>query len=213
MTAVTGVPVRLLTTRPVRRSSVHFVSRYARSVSGSIVYVRASTSTKSNRAPACEMASVVAKKVSGTVTTVSPGLTPAATRASRSASVPLAIPTQNRLPENSAKSRSNSCTMGPPMKLAVSSAVSNTERSSSRSSRCTVTRSRKEILSAIIRSPLSDRVDQSATASYPTIGSRTAYIPAARSGHAWPEASRSPSGSTRTSRIEAAGPRAGPRAS
>ena len=35
-------------------------------------------STKSGRAPACEIASVVAMKVFGTVTTVSPGLIPAA---------------------------------------------------------------------------------------------------------------------------------------
>ena len=74
-------------------------------------------------------------KVRGTVTTVSPGSTPAAISARRRASVPFAIPTQNRDSQNAAKSRSKSRTIGPPMKPAVSSAVSKTERNSSRSSR------------------------------------------------------------------------------
>ena len=91
-------------------------------------------STKSGRAPACEMASAVAMNVKGTVTTVSPGWTPAAINASRSASVPLLMPTQNRVSQNSAKARSNSFTMGPPMKLAVSSAASRTACNSDRSS-------------------------------------------------------------------------------
>ena len=47
-----------------------------------------------SRAPACEMASVVAMNVSGTVTTVSPGRTPAAISAKRRASVPLPTATQ-----------------------------------------------------------------------------------------------------------------------
>src|SRR5207249_536422 len=102
--------------------------------------------------PAWEIASVVAMKVSGTVTTVSPARTPAAMSAKRNASVPLAIPTQNGASQNSAKSRSNSRTTGPPMKPAVSSAVSNTERSSSRNSRCTVTRSRNGISGVLIGS-------------------------------------------------------------
>jgi hypothetical protein len=71
--------------------------------------------------------------VSGTVTTVS--LAPRRISASRSASVPLPMPTQNRDSQNPAKSRSNCWTIGPPMKPAVSSALSNTARNSSRSSR------------------------------------------------------------------------------
>ena len=59
-----------------------------------MLYVRSSMSTKSGRAPACEIASVVAMKVFGTVITVSPGLIPAAIKANRSASVPLDTPTQ-----------------------------------------------------------------------------------------------------------------------
>src|SRR3989449_9344407 len=118
-----------------------------------MVYVRSSMSMKSGHAPACEMASVVAMKVNGTVTTVSPGWTPAATSARRRASVPLAIPTQNCESQNSEKSRSNSCTTGPPMNPAVSRAVSKTDRSSSRSSRCTVTSSRNGISPVLMRRP------------------------------------------------------------
>src|SRR5438128_491253 len=92
-------------------------------------------------------------KVSGTVTTVSPSWTPAATRAKRSASVPLATPTQTFDSQNSEKSRSNSCTTGPPMNPAVSRAVSKTDRSSSRSSRCTVTSSRNGISPVLMRRP------------------------------------------------------------
>ena len=47
-------------------------------------------STKSGRAPAWLIASVVAMKVCGTVSTMSPGCTPAAINANRTASVPLA---------------------------------------------------------------------------------------------------------------------------
>src|SRR3990170_6183554 len=100
-------------------------------------------STKSGRAPAWEMASAVAMKVRGTVTTVSPRWTPAAMSAKRRASVPLAMPTQKRDSQNWAKSRSNSWTMGPPMNPAVSRAALKTESSSSRRSRWTVRRSRK----------------------------------------------------------------------
>src|SRR3972149_5549792 len=92
-------------------------------------------STKSGRAPACEIASVVAMKVRGTVTTVSPRWTPAAMSAKRRASVPLAMPTQKRDSQNWAKSRSNSWTMGPPMNPAVSRAALKTESRSSRRSR------------------------------------------------------------------------------
>jgi len=48
-----------------------------------------------NSAPAWETASVVAMKVWGTVTTTSPALTPAAIKANRTASVPLARPTHS----------------------------------------------------------------------------------------------------------------------
>ena len=51
-------------------------------------------STNSGNAPACEMASVVAMNVCGTVTTTSPGFTPLAIRAKRRASVPLLTATE-----------------------------------------------------------------------------------------------------------------------
>ena len=92
-------------------------------------------STNSGLAPACEIASVVAMNVSGVVTAMSPRCTPAAISAKRSASVPLATPTQNRDSQNSAKSRSNSSTTVPPTNPAVSRVTSNADRSSSRSSR------------------------------------------------------------------------------
>ena len=69
-------------------------SRYSRRFSGSRLYVASSMSTNTVRAPACEIASVVAMNVFGTVTTASPAPTPAAIRANRSASVPLPTPTQ-----------------------------------------------------------------------------------------------------------------------
>ena len=65
------------------------------------------------RAPACEIASVVAMNVFGTVTTMSPGPIPAAISAKRSASVPLPTPTQYFASQNAANSRSNSSTMRP----------------------------------------------------------------------------------------------------
>ena len=76
-------------------------------------------STKSGFAPAWVMASVVAMKVFGTVTTIDPFLTPAAIRANRTASVPLATPTQCPGSAEVAKSRSKPSTMGPPMKPPV----------------------------------------------------------------------------------------------
>jgi hypothetical protein len=99
-----------------------------------MVYVRSSMSTKSGRAPACAMAATVAMNVFGTVTTVSPGRTPAARSANRSASVPLPTPTASRVPVNSANSRSKPSTIGPPMNPAVRSADRNTATSSSSSS-------------------------------------------------------------------------------
>ena len=57
-------------------------------------YVRSSISTKSGLAPAWVIASVVAMKVWGTVSTTSPGATPEAVKAKRTASVPLERPTQ-----------------------------------------------------------------------------------------------------------------------
>src|SRR5437763_192002 len=69
-------------------------------------------STKSGRAPAWEMASVVAMNVFGTVSTVSPGCTPAAISAKRKASVPLPTPTQCGASQNSANSTSKYSTIG-----------------------------------------------------------------------------------------------------
>ncbi len=67
-------------------------------------------------APACEIASVVAMKVFGTVTTVSPLPMPAAIRAKRRASVPLPTPTQCSVPQKAANSFSKPSTSSPPMK-------------------------------------------------------------------------------------------------
>src|SRR5437870_597152 len=111
-------------------------------------------STKSGRAPACEMASVVAMKVFGTVTTVSPGCTPAAIRANRKASVPLPTPTHCCVPQNCAKSRSKSSTIRPPTNPAVFRALRKTDTNSSSNSRWGVTRSMKGTLPLpVIRHP------------------------------------------------------------
>src|SRR5438309_4489262 len=119
-----------------------------------MVCVRAWMSPKSGRAPACEMASVVAMKVFGTVTTVSPGCTPAAIRANRKASVPLPTPTQCCAPQNCAKSRSKSSTIRPPTNPAVFRALRKTDTNSSSNSRWGVTRSMKGTLPLpVIRHP------------------------------------------------------------
>src|SRR2546427_740913 len=111
-------------------------------------------STKSGRAPACEMASVVAMKVFGTVTTVSPGRTPAAIRANRKASVPLPTPTHCCTPQNCAKSRSKSSTIRPPTNPAVIRALRKTDTDSSSNSRWGATRSKKGMLPLpVIRHP------------------------------------------------------------
>src|SRR5882762_677761 len=99
-------------------------------------------STNAMCPPACEMASVVAMNVWGTLITISPGSTPAAMKAKRRASVPLFTPTQNFASQNRANSRSNSSTMGPPMKPALLNAFFTTANNSSSSSLCDVTRSR-----------------------------------------------------------------------
>src|SRR5882762_10372817 len=99
-------------------------------------------STNAMSPPAWEMASVVAMNVCGTVITISPRSMPAAMKAKRSASVPLFTPTQNFASQNRANSRSNSSTMGPPMKQALLNAVFTTANNSSSSSLCGVTRSR-----------------------------------------------------------------------
>src|SRR5271154_591136 len=106
-------------------------------------------STNAIRAPAWVIASVVAIKVCETVTTVSPCFTPAAIKAKRTASVPLASPTQYRVSQNLANSRSNSSTIGPPTKPAVRRTFWHTARSSASSSTCGVTRSRKGIFSLL----------------------------------------------------------------
>ena len=87
-------------------------------------------STKAICAPACEMASVVAMKVCGTVTIISPCPIPAAMKAKRSASVPLFTPTQYLLSQYAANSFSKSSTIGPPMNPALLKAFSTTASSS-----------------------------------------------------------------------------------
>ena len=82
-------------------------------------YVRSSMSTNSAPAPAWLMASTVAMNVCDTVTTASPGPTPAPIRANRTASVPFATPAQYLAPQNSANSRSKPSTWAPPTNPAV----------------------------------------------------------------------------------------------
>src|SRR5208283_2721770 len=79
--------------------------------------VPGSTSTKTGVAPARTIALAEAKKLKAVVITESPGLTPAATSASQSASVPDAHPTAPAAPVIAAISRSSACTSGPRMKL------------------------------------------------------------------------------------------------
>jgi len=83
---------------------------------------------KSGRAPACEIASVVAMNVMGTVTTVLPGLTPAAIRARRSASVPWPSDCRTAIAETGEVAL-EALDQGRPRRPAVSRAASKTERS------------------------------------------------------------------------------------
>src|SRR4029077_16622376 len=76
-------------------------------------------------------------------TTASPALMPAAVRANRSASVPLATPTQYWVSQYLAKAFSKSSTIGPPINPALDNALLSTETISSSSSKCGVIRSRK----------------------------------------------------------------------
>src|SRR5271163_2222751 len=103
-------------------------------------------STNSGKAPACEMASVVAMNVCGTVNTTSPGCTPQAIIAKRKASVPLLTAIEWLASQKAANASSNSSTIGPPTKPAVCKARRNTEVSSRSSSTCGVTKSRKGML-------------------------------------------------------------------
>src|ERR1035438_3333959 len=105
--------------------------------------VCSSMSTNSGSAPACEMASVVAINVFGTVSTTSPGCTPHAMMAKRNASSDLLTATEWLAPQKAAKAFSKFSTTGPPMKPAVSRARRNTPVSSFSSSTCGVIRSRK----------------------------------------------------------------------
>ena len=89
-----------------------FLLRSSSSLTGSIVAVRSSTSTKTGVAPQKDMASAVAMKVLGTVMTSSPGPTPSASRAIQRASVPLPTPTASGQPQKGAKSFSNFCHKG-----------------------------------------------------------------------------------------------------
>ena len=77
-------------------------------------------STRTTRAPIRATASAVATNVLAGSTTSSPRPTPAARRASSTASVPLATPTQCWTPENAANSRSKPATSSPPTKAVFS---------------------------------------------------------------------------------------------
>src|ERR1700722_2188078 len=106
------------------------------------------------------MASDVAINVLGTVTTTSPGPTPQAIKAKRSASVPLLTATEYSTVQNSAKASSNSATIGPPINPAVCSARRKTSVSSCSSFTCGVTRSRNGIWLASDIGILSLRFDR-----------------------------------------------------
>src|SRR5271156_928584 len=156
-TAVTGDFVFVWISFPVDASLWQSRSRYSRSFAGSMQYVRSSISTNAMRAPAWVIASVVAINVWDTVTTVSPCCTPAAINANRTASVPLAKPTQCLASQNLANSRSNSSTIGPPTNPALRKTFWQTARSSASSSTCGVIKSRKGIFSLLgISSVLDD---------------------------------------------------------
>src|SRR5580765_4196129 len=96
--ALIGLPERRPTGRPVFESVAHDL-RYVDNASALMQNVRSSMSTNSVSAPAWLMASTVAMNVCETVTTASPLPTPEAINANRTASVPLATPTQYVVPQ------------------------------------------------------------------------------------------------------------------
>ena len=79
----------------------------------SIVKERGSMSTKTGRAPVYSIAATVATKVNGTVTTSSPGPTPAASSARWSALDPLLTPMACPTPQAAANSASKANTSSP----------------------------------------------------------------------------------------------------
>ena len=85
----------------------------ASSAAGSIVSVPGSTSTNRTSAPVRRIASTVATKVKGTVTTSSPAPIPAATSATYRALVPELTPTAQAVPQYVANCCSNASTSGP----------------------------------------------------------------------------------------------------
>ncbi|OPY10207.1 MAG: hypothetical protein A4E68_00012 [Syntrophaceae bacterium PtaB.Bin095] len=91
-----------------------------RTDAGFMLFVRSSMSEKTGFAPHQVIASAVAMKVFGTVTTSSPGPMPSAMRLSQRASVPFPTPTACLQPQNAAKSFSNFATKGPPAKAVFS---------------------------------------------------------------------------------------------
>ena len=94
--------------------------------------VRGSTSTNSGRAPTRTTELALAKKLNGVVMTESPGCTPAATRASHSASVPEAQPTVSCTPTVAETSFSNCATSAPRMNCCESRTCAYWRRKSSR---------------------------------------------------------------------------------
>ena len=93
---------------------------------GSMLAVSGRQSTKTGVAPAWLTASAVAMKVLTGTMTSSPGPTPAACRARRTASVPELTPAQKPAPQNSAKAASNAAHSGPMVYAARESTDSNT---------------------------------------------------------------------------------------
>ena len=113
-----------------RRLGVVFIRRATSS--GLRFKVRGSTSTNSGRAPARTTELALAKKLNGVVMTESPGCTPAATKASHSASVPEAQPTVSCTPTVAETSFSNCATSAPRMNCCESHTRSSALRISAR---------------------------------------------------------------------------------
>ena len=107
----------------------------ARTAAGSMLNVTGSMSTSTGVAPTRDDAPAVAKNEKVGVITSSPGPTPSAISASRSASVPDERPTAWRMPSSDARSRSSASISGPPMKRWLSQTRVIAARMSSRSGR------------------------------------------------------------------------------
>ena len=109
----------------------------ASTASGSIRYVPSSAQSASTGvAPARQTASAVAMNVLAGTMHSSPAPTPSARNAISIASVPLATPTQCRVPVNAAYSDSNAATCGPAMNEVLASTCCQPSATSSATAAC-----------------------------------------------------------------------------